>query len=57
MNAVVYTDTLYDFPSWLATSKNQPFVINNQGFYAERFSDKIYASLIEDYIAWRRQFL
>ena len=57
INAVVYTDTLNDFPSWLATSKNQPFVIHNRGFYTERyFSDKIHASLIEDYIALRRQF-
>ena len=58
VNAVVYTDILNDFPSWLATSKtDQPFVINNRGFYTKRyFSDKIHASLIEDYIAWRRQF-
>ena len=32
----VYTDTLNDFPSWLSTSKNQPFFINNRGF-TERF--------------------
>ena len=31
--------------------------MNNQGFYTERyFSDKIHASLIEDYEGWRRQF-
>ena len=31
--------------------------MNNRGFYTERyFSDKIHASLTEDYIAWRRQF-
>ena len=27
----VYPDTLNDFPSWLSTSKNQPFFINNRG--------------------------
>ena len=32
--------------------KNQPFFMNNWGFYTERyFSDKIHPSLIEDYIA------
>ena len=37
--------------------KNQPFFMNNQGFHTERyFCDKIHASLIEDYVAWRRQF-
>ena len=57
INAVVDTDTLKDFPSWLPTSKNQPFFMNNRGFYTERyFSDKIHASLIEDYVAWQRQF-
>ena len=57
INPVVYTNTLNDFPSWLPTSKNQPFFMNNRGFYTERyFSDKIHASLIEDYVAWRRQF-
>ena len=57
INAVVYTDTLNDFPSWLPTSKNQSFFMNNQGFHTERyFSDKIHASLIEDYFAWRHQF-
>ena len=51
------SDTLNDFPSWLLTSKTQPIFMNNQGFYTERyFSDKIHVSLIEDYVAWRRQF-
>ena len=32
--------------------------MNNRGFHAERyFCDKIHASLIEDYVVWRRQFL
>ena len=31
--------------------------MNNGGFYTERYlSDKIHVSLIEDYVAWRRQF-
>ena len=40
INVVVYrlyTDTLNDFPSWLPTSKNQPFFMNNRGFYTERY--------------------
>ena len=38
-----YTDTLNDFPSWLSTSKNQPFFIDNRGI-TERFSsDKVHA--------------
>ena len=46
----VYPDTLNDFHSWLSTSKNQPFFINNRGFTERYFSDKVHASLmIEDY--------
>ena len=53
----VYPDTLNDFPSWLSTSKNQPCFINNRGFTERYFSDKVHASLmIEDCVAWRRQF-
>ena len=52
----VYPDTLNDFPSWLSTSKNKPFFINNRGFTERYFSDKVHASLmIEDCVAWRRQ--
>ena len=43
-----YTDTLNDFPSWLSTSKNQPFFINNRGFTERYFSDKVHAILIEE---------
>ena len=42
----VYPDTLNDFPSWLSTSKNQPFFINNRGFTERYFSDKVHASLM-----------
>ena len=44
----VYTDTLNDFPSWLSTSKNQPFFINNPIFTERYFSDKVHAILIEE---------
>ena len=31
--------------------------MNNRGLHTERyFSDKIHASLVDDYVAWRRQF-
>ena len=43
----VYPNTLNDFPSWLSTSKNQPFFINNRGFAERYFSDKVHASLID----------
>ena len=43
-----YTDTLNDFPSWLSTSKNQPFFINNRCFTVRYFSDKVHAILIEE---------
>ena len=43
-----YTDTLNDFPSWLSTSKNQPYFINNRGFTERYFSDKVHAILIEE---------
>ena len=43
-----YTDTLSDFPSWLSTSKNQPFFINNRSFTERYFSDKVHAILIEE---------
>ena len=53
----VYPDTLNDFPSWLSTSKNKPFVSNNRAFTERHFSDKVHASLmIEHCVAWRRQF-
>ena len=42
----VYPYTLNDFPSWLSTSKNQPFFINNRGFTERYFSDKVHASLM-----------
>ena len=43
----VYPDTLNDFPSWLSTSKNQPFFINNRGFTERYFRDKVHTSLID----------
>ena len=43
-----YTDTLNDFPSWLSTSKSQPFFINNRGFAERYFSDKVHAILMEE---------
>ena len=43
----VYPDTLNDFPSWLSTSKNPAFFINNRGFTERYFSDKVHASLID----------
>ena len=52
----VYTNTLTDLPSWLSTSKNQLFFINNRDFTERYFSDKVHASLIEDCVTWRYQF-
>ena len=43
-----YTDTLNDFPSWLSTSKNQPFFINNRGFTERYFNGEVHAILIEE---------
>ena len=43
----VYPDTLNDFPSWLSTSKNQPFFTNKRGFTERYFSNKVHASLID----------
>ena len=44
----VYTDTLNDFPSWLSTSENQPFFINNQVFTERYFIDQAHAIPIEE---------
>ena len=41
-------DTLNNFPSWLSTSKNQPFFISSRGFTERYFSDKVHAILIEE---------
>ena len=41
------TDIINDFPSWLSTSKNQPFFIN-RGFTERYFSDKVHAILNEE---------
>ena len=43
----VYPDTLNNIPSWLSTSKNQPFFINKRGFTERYFSYKVHASLID----------
>ena len=43
----VYPNTLNDFPSWLSTSKTQPFFINNRGFTERYFSNKVHASVID----------
>ena len=41
-------DTLKDFPSWLSTSKNQPFFISNRDYTERYFSDKVHVILIEE---------
>ena len=48
----VYPDTLNDFPSWLSTSKNQSFFINNRGFTKRYFSDKVHASVTDWWYIW-----
>ena len=58
----VWMPWFIQIPYMISLADLQPLktnlLLSTTGFYAERyFSDKIHASLIEDYIAWRRQFL
>ena len=53
----VYPDTLYDFPSWLSTSKNNLFS-STTGVLQKDISvtKSMPVWLIDDCVAWRRQF-